>query len=176
MIQLTTEQITFVVETFHETGSLRITRDRFGERFPDRQPRPVVKTFWANVRKFSQHGIILNRNKGNSGGRRTGRSEANSEAVRQQLDEHPTGTSAWRNSVDLSHATFNRITRLDLKLHPYRMHIRHQLLPQDYARRMQFARWLVDRCARNEKFLRPFVNGDEAGLAMNGTSSKHSER
>ena len=54
MIQLTTEQRTFVVKTFHETGSLRITRDRFGERFPDRQP-PALKTIWANVRKFSQH-------------------------------------------------------------------------------------------------------------------------
>ena len=62
----------------------------------------------------------------------------------------------------------NRITRLDLKLHPYRMHIRHQLLPQDYAQCMQFARWLVDRYARNEEFLRPFVIGDEAAFAMNG--------
>ena len=119
-------------------------------------------------KKFSQHGTILNRNKGNSGRRRIGRSEANIEAVRQRLDEHPTGTSARRNGVALPHATFNRITRLDLKLHPYRMHIRHQLLPQDYARLMQFARWLVDRCARNEEFLRSFVIGDEAGFAMNG--------
>ena len=53
-------------------------------------------------------------------------------------------------------------------MHSYRMHIRHQLLPQDYARRMQFAQWLVDRCARNDEFLRPFVIGDEAGFAMNG--------
>ena len=38
---------------------MRITRDRFGERFPDRQP-PALKTIWANVRKLSQHGTILN--------------------------------------------------------------------------------------------------------------------
>ena len=110
-----------------------------------RQP-PALKTIWANVRKFSQHGTILNRNKGNSGRRRTGRSEANIETVRQRPDEHPTGTSARGNGVGLSHATFNRITRLDLKLQSYRTHIRHQLLPQDYARRMQFASieiWMV---------------------------------
>ena len=81
MIQLTTEQRTFIVKTFHETGSFRITRDRFGERFLDRQS-PALKTIWANVRKSSKHGTILNRNKGNSGRRRTGRSEANIEAVR----------------------------------------------------------------------------------------------
>ena len=54
------------------------------------------------------------------------------------------------------------------------MHIRHQLLPQDYARRMPFARWLVDRCARNEEFLRPFVIGDEAGFTIYERSIKHS--
>ena len=81
MIQLTTEQRTFVVKTFHETGSLRITRDRFGERFADRQA-PALKTIWATVRKLSQRRTISNRNKGNSGRRRTGRSEANIEAVK----------------------------------------------------------------------------------------------
>ncbi len=124
MVQLTKEQRTFVVKTFHETGSLQRTRDRFDERFPERQP-PALRTIWTSVRKFSQHGTILNRNKGNSGRRRYGRSEANIEAVRQRLEEQPTGTNARRNGV---------------------CH-RHQLLPQDYARRMQFAQWLVDRCA-----------------------------
>ncbi len=167
MVQLTKEQRTFVVKTFHETGSLQRTRDRFDERFPERQP-PALKTIWVNVRKFSQHGTILNRNKVNSGRRRNGRSEANIETVRQRLEEQPTGTSARRNGVGLPHATFNRITRLDLRMHPYRMHLRHELLPQDYARRMQFFQWLVDRCARNDEFLRPSVIGDEAGFAMNG--------
>ena len=175
MVQLTTEQRTFVVKTFYETGSLQITWDNFRERFPDRQP-PALKTIWSNVRKFSQHGTVLNRNKENSGRRRTGRSEANIEAVRQRLVEHPTGTSARRNGVGLPHATFNMITRLDLHMHPYRMHIRHQLLPRDYARRIQFAQWLIERCERNEDFLRSFVIGDEAGFAMNGQVNTNNVR
>ena len=93
-----------VVRALHETGSLRITRDRFGERFADRQA-PALKTIWATVRKFSQRRTISNRNKGNSGRRRTGRSEANIEAVRQRLDEHPTRTSARRNGVGLPVST-----------------------------------------------------------------------
>jgi hypothetical protein len=137
-----------LLERFRRQAVCKITCDRFGERFPERQP-PALKTIWVNVRKFSEHGTILNRNKGNSGRKRTGRLEENIEAVRQRLEEQPTGTSTRQNGVGLPHATFDRITRLDLRMHPYRIHIRHQLLPQDYARRMQFIRWLVDRCAQS---------------------------
>ena len=100
MVQLTTEQRTFVVKGYYETGSLQTTHNEFGQGFPDRQP-PVHKTIWANVRKSSQDGRILNRNKGNSGRRCTGRSEANIEAVRQRLEEHPTETSAKQNGLGL---------------------------------------------------------------------------
>ena len=48
------------------------------------------------------------------------------------------------------------------------MHIRHQLLPQDFIRRMRFARWLIDRWQRNEEFLRSIVVGDETAFAKNG--------
>lgn len=176
MVQLTVEQRTFLVNKGHfETGSLEVTREKFAERFPKRRP-PAHKTIRANVRKFSAHGTTLNRNKENSGRHRTGRSETNIEAVRVRLAEHPTGTSARRNGVGLPSATFNRITRLDLNMHPYYIHIRHQLLPNDYARRMQFARWLGGNIERNENFLLPFVIGDEAAFAMNGHVNTHNVR
>ena len=167
MVQLTTEQRTYLIKTFYETRSLQITCESFRERFPERQA-PALKTVWANVRKFEAHGTCLNRNKGNSGRRRTGRWERNIEAVRQRLAEDPRGTSARRNGIGLPSATFNRITRLDLTMHPYRMHIRHALLPGDFDRRMRFARWLINRCQRNEEFLRSLVVGDEAAFSLNG--------
>lgn len=48
------------------------------------------------------------------------------------------------------------------------MHVCHQLLPRDFARRTQFARWFIDRCERDEIFLRTIVIGDEATFQMNG--------
>jgi hypothetical protein len=48
------------------------------------------------------------------------------------------------------------------------MHVRHQLLQHDFARRTQFARWFIDRCKRDENFLRTIVIGDEATFQMNG--------
>ena len=175
MVQLTVEQRTFLVKNFFETGSLEVTRERFAERFPERRP-PTLKTIWANVRKFSAQGTTLNRNKGNSERHRTGRSEANIEAVRVRLAEHPTGRSARRNGVGLPSATFNRITRIDLNMHPYHIHIRHQLLPNDYARRMQLARWLGGNIEKNENFLLPFVEHLQAAFAMNGQVNTHNVR
>ena len=175
MVQLTVEQRTFLVKNFFETGSLEVTRQRFVECFPV-QRLPALKTIWANVRKFSAHGTTLNRNKGNSGRHRTGRLEANIKAVRVRLAENPTGTSAKRNGLGLPSATFNRITRLDLNMHPYHIYIRHQLLPNDYARRMQFARWLGGNIERNQNFLCPFVIGDEAAFPMNGEVNTHNVR
>ncbi len=172
MVQLTTEQRTFVVTTFHQTGSLQLTCDAFRERFPEWEP-PAAKTIWANVRKYQEHGTSLNRNKGNSGRRRTGRSKMNIAAVRQQVLEHPRDTSARRNGKGLPSATFNRITRLDLHQHPYRIHIRHQLMPGDFARRLVLARWLIARCEADVNFLRDLVIGDEAAFAMDGKVNTH---
>ena len=127
MVQLTTEQRDFVVKKFHETKSFKATQDAFEERFRDRES-PSKKTFWNNVRKYENHGTSLNMNKGHSGRKRTGRSAENIEAVRQQLAQHPRETSARRNGVGLFRASFNRITRMDLHFHPFRMRVRHQLL------------------------------------------------
>ena len=171
-MQLTTEQRTFVVLTFNQTRSLQRTRDAFRERFPEREP-PAAKTIWANVRKYQEHGTSLNRNKENSGRRRTGRSPENIAAVRQQLQEHPRGTSARRNGVGIPSATFNRITRLDIQQHPYRSHIRHQLSPGDFARRLAFSRWFVNSTQRDANFLRKLVIGDEAAFSMNGEVNAH---
>lgn len=141
------------------TGSLIQIRNAFGEQFPDR-PLPAKSTIWKNVVKYQQHGTSLNRNRGNSGRRHTGRSHANVEAVRQ-MDRR--NFSARRNPLGLPPATFNRITRLDLHWHPYKMQIRHKLLPGDLPRRLQFCEWLV---GRPEGFLRNLVIGDEAAFAM----------
>uniref|UniRef100_UPI00358DFE76 uncharacterized protein n=1 Tax=Myxine glutinosa TaxID=7769 RepID=UPI00358DFE76 len=172
MAQLTTEQRTFLVTTFHQTGSLQRTRDALRERFPEREP-PVAKTIWANVRKYQEHGTSLNRNKGNSGRRCTGRSEMNIAAVRQQVLEHPRDTSARRNGTGLPSATFNRITRLDLHQHPYRIHIWHQLTPGDFARRLVLAGWLIARCEADVNFLQYLVIGNEAAFTMDSKVNTH---
>ena len=47
------------------------------------------------------------------------------------------------------------------------MHVRHELLAGDFARRLHFSGWFNKRC-RHENFLDSLLIGDEASFAMNG--------
>ena len=170
MVQLTTEQRILTVLTYTQTGSIAAVQNAFRERFPDRNP-PVKSTILLNVRKYSNAGTSLNLNKGHSGRRRTTRSVENIDAVRDLLQENPR-VSARRNPLPISHAGFNRITRLDLGWHPYRIHVRHELLAGDFPRRLRFSEWFNQRCER-ENFLNSFIIGDEAAFTMNGEVNTH---
>ena len=97
MVQLTTEQRVFVVETYLRTNSYIRVKQAFAERFGDREP-PSKSTIDRNVRKYRNHGTSLNRNKGNSGRRRTATSRENIEAVRHLLEENP-NVSSRRNGI-----------------------------------------------------------------------------
>ena len=47
MVQLTVEQRTFSDKNVFETGSLKVTRKRFANRFPERRPL-ALKTIWES--------------------------------------------------------------------------------------------------------------------------------
>ena len=139
MVQLTTEQRVVVVTNFIRMKNVREVQDAFRLRFPDRNP-PLRNTIVDNVRKYQNTGTSLNRNKGKSGRRRTGRSEENIAAVRELLEENP-HVGSRRNPVAVTQSTFNRITRLELRWHPYRMYVRHELIDTDWPRRLRFSNW-----------------------------------
>ena len=56
------------------------------------------------------------------------------------------------------------------------MRVRHELLPRDFQRRLNFARWLTERCRRNEDLRRNLVVGDEATFCMNGQVNSRNVR
>jgi hypothetical protein len=170
MPKLTIPERTFIVEKYFETKSVVAVLRQFQIAFPGRNP-PSSSSVWRNVNKYRLHGTSLNRNKGNSGRRKTGRSEENIQAVREQLENNP-HVSARRNGLGLPSATFNRITRLDLRWHPYQISVRHELKENDYLRRRNFCRWFSNH-QRNPRFLANFVIGDEAAFCMNGEVNSH---
>ena len=69
--QLTKEERILIVEVYMRTYSYVAGVDGFRRRFPDRR-HPTTTKIGYNVRKYRQHGTILNRNENNSGRRRTG--------------------------------------------------------------------------------------------------------
>ena len=80
-----------------------------------------------------------------SGRRRTGRSQENIDAVQNVLENNPDGVSCQINGLGLPSATFNRIVRIDLKWHPYRIQRRHELKAADFARRTEFCEWFLQK-------------------------------
>ena len=173
MPQFTPQQRAFMVSEFLRSNNINLVRQSFTNEYPDVRC-PSRANIYYNVRKYRGNGTSCNLNKGNSGRPKTARSAENIEAVRNAIEEangerlngERPRLSCRRNRLGLSSATFNRITRLDLRFHPYQMIKRHQLRQGDHPRRLQFCRWLRDR---NDRFLDDLLIGDESGFALNAS-------
>ena len=170
--QLTPAQRAFLVLRYAETDhDLNRVRQEFLERF-NRDP-PSKQTILRNVAKYREHGTSKNLNQGRSGRPKTARSANNIQRVRESLTHNPRQSSRRNDLANITKSSFNRIARLDLKFHPYKIQRRHKLIPADYQRRVTFCRWLL---ARPERFLSMLVIGDEATFKMNGCVSTHTVR
>jgi hypothetical protein len=55
------------------------------------------------------------------------------------------------------------------------MHVRHELRPDDFPRRLRYSNWFNERC-RNPNFLQSIIIGDEAGFVLNGEVNSHNVR
>ena len=134
MMQLDPQQRAFLITEYACLGSLEAVRNSFAVQYPNANV-PARSTILRNCKKYEERGTSLNLNKGRSGRRRTVRTAGNIQAVRDLLVQN---SSARRNELGMNCTSFNRITRLDLQWHPYKMNVRHQLLPRDHNRRAVF--------------------------------------
>ena len=172
--QFTKQQRAYLVTEYARLNNVAHVLRRFRQQYPNVRC-PARNTVYSNVLKYQREGTSCNLNKGRSGRLRTARNVENVVAVRQVLQhqgEHHR-VSCRRNGLGMTSATFNRITRLDLRYHPYQMIKRHQLLAGDFARRLRFCQWLNGHAPR---FLETLLIGDEAGFAMNGDVNTHNVR
>lgn len=136
---MTTEQSVFVIRKFSIAPNVSVVQNAFATRCPGRNP--IRNTISKNVRKYQNTATSLNRNKSNLARRRTATNEPNSAAIRQMFQEILRGVSAPHIHVAVSKSSFNRITRLDLQWHPYRMDVKHKLRPNDLPRLLRYSNW-----------------------------------
>lgn len=123
MVRLTHQQRSFVVTEYARLGSLALVRAAFANRYPGRRA-PARSTILRNYAKYHVEGTSLNLNKGRIGRRRIVRTEENVQAVRNRLqDDNQPAPSARRNGLEMAKSSFNWITRLDIRWHPYKMHV-----------------------------------------------------
>ena len=124
-----------IVECYVRPRSYVAVQREFRGRFPDRGP-PAKRTIQGNVSKCHHFEPSLNHKKGNSGRSRSARTEENTSLLRNLLQNDPRNVSARRSGLGISPASFNRITREELRWQPYRIIVRHALKQADYQRRL----------------------------------------
>ena len=87
MSQLSWEERVLVEEKYFEKKSYMVVQAEFRQRYIHAPPYEM--TIQQNIKKYRSYGISLNRNKENSGWRRTISSEENIERVKIMLENVP---------------------------------------------------------------------------------------
>ena len=106
---------------------------------------PYLSTIMRNVEKYLIYGGSTIRHKDASGHRRTVRTVQNIQEVYQALRDDPNVTASRNNCPNISRSSFNRITKIDLRWHPFRKQIRHKLEDGDAERLIQYSQWLLNK-------------------------------
>lgn len=102
-------------------------------------------------------------------GRPTVRTEVNIDAVRAVKEERPqTSVRHMQQEVDLSYGTCRRILKNDLKLHPYRLQVTHEILPLDRPQRREFCQRFIDTFIGNDEVMKKIMFTDESWFHLSG--------
>ena len=171
---LTTEQRVFIVQTCIQNQSIAVVQNAFRERFLGRNPTVKAQSWTTCVNIWMQEQALTF-----------------TKAVLESKEPHDLWTTSMPLEIFstkihtwvLASILFQfrpqvltcRITKLGLGWHPYRMHVRHELLAGDFARRLYFSEWFNQHC-RHERFLDNFIIGDEAAFSLNGEVNTHNDR
>ena len=168
--QFTPQQQPFlVIESARCQGDVAEVLRHFRRHFSNIRC-PSRQTVYQNVNKYCRTGTSHNSNREHSDRRRSARFfffiSQNIEAVLDALQQAQGNQriSSRRHGVMLTQSSFNRITKLWLRLYPSQMIRRHELFLWDHVRCRAFCEWLTDR---HPRFLEDLVIGDEACFCMN---------
>ena len=173
MPRWTTEHKTFCVIGYFETKSYLSVRDNFQAKFQIDPPAKSTIVKW--VLKFKTKGTVWNVNskthfnQTHSGRLKTARIPDNIERVRDSVNQNP-GTSIRRRSQELGLAreSLRLILEDDLKLHPYRIQIKHSMTDSDKEKRVLMCEWFRDMLQEDPDFLNDFWFTDEAHILLSG--------
>ena len=143
----------------------RLFSEKFGKSPPTRDGAHKMLT------KLTTQGTVMTTRKGNSGPKFKVRTARNIELVRKALERASTrtpgqpGPSARRHTGNISKSSYNRITRKDLRLKPYKIMRLHKVTDQQTAARMKMGRLLARKPAH---WYRNLCVSDEAWFTLSG--------
>lgn len=155
------EERLFVIKRYYESRSYKVVRESFGKEFNkvinDKAIQRIVNKLEISYTLLDLPGK----------GRKSTITLEKQEEVHTQMTQNPT-TSSRRlaKQVGLSHTTTYRLMRNNM--YPYRISVKHELKPADYANRRAFCRWFLNFTHRSRTVLDLCFFSDEAWFHLSG--------
>ena len=174
MVQLTLEQRKLVIEEMVQHHSPTKTVRKVNIVFGIKVSRKCVR---ENFFKWNQHATIHNRNKGNSGREKSGRSEENIATIQDAIDENSKiSIRKLAFQAHLKKNTVHRILKSDLHLSPFKLQIHQELSAGDKDRRLSFCRKIKTMKNEGEINLNNIIFSDECHIYLKGMPNKQNYR
>ena len=149
----TTEERVKIVELYQESKSVVATQRKYRLFFNVRKA-PTINTIKHLVWKFRSKGTILNQHKAGSGRPRTSCTVENIQAVKISVEQEPKKSYRKRaQMVNIKPSSLLTILKIDLKLHPYKLHNCQELSVFDKAARVKMCLQFRDKISRDPEWI-----------------------
>lgn len=163
----------------HESPAEALRRFRTQKRLK-KGSGPITPTGLVSlVRRFEETGTLCHRPRSGA----PCLSEVRTPDVTSQMDtQREQSTSAVSSAREVARITgipktsVFRILHGVLQLYPYKLQSLHQLLPNDTAKRIEFANWALAKIEEDPQWLLNILWTDEAHFSLHGTVNTHNSR
>lgn len=141
-------------------------------RFPHRQ-HPTRNVILRLVNRARHTGQLSVNRKGIGGVDRAARNQRNEEIILQTFEDDPKiSIKNAEREYNLSKSSIQRILTQN-RMHAYHYTRVHDLLPGDYAARVEFCTWIIQQQQNNPDFVNKILFTDEANFSREGTFNVH---
>ena len=161
----------FLIKKWYKLQNITLVKRAWRTKYKF-EPVPHYSTIKNYVTKFEKNGSVANSTKVFA--TRVERRETAKNRVAALIKENPRlSTRKLGCDADISHGLARLILRDDLMLYPYSVHVRHELKAADYARRLNFADWVVNKAQIPHDSI---VCTDEAWFCLTEAANKQNDR
>lgn len=141
----------------------------YAERYPHRR-HPNVHVFERVRERFERTGSINHERKERA--KRTLIEENEFQVLASVVEDPHTSTRVISRQVDISHTSVARILRKH-KFHPYHLQLLQELDNTDFANRLTFCQWSLNKIQQERLFFEYVLFTDEATFHKNGHVNRH---
>ena len=152
-------------------GNANAAAREYQRRYPQRR-HPSHRVFTRTFQRLRQTGRVTIQNNGGAPPRH---GYAHEEAIIDHVMDNPAVST--RRTAHRLRLTQNYVWRTIHReeLHPYHLQPVQGLRPEDYAKRVRFCRWILDKIETRPDFLNVILWTDEAQFTRDGINNHHND-